>query len=89
LGSRTKAALNQMGIRSAIKLTETFPGGMKHIDDPRLGHLEEDFGVHPSTILTIAEILGKEPGLNPVRSWRARGSVGPYIPQRQPEPATC
>ncbi|HEX6405188.1 MAG TPA: hypothetical protein VF003_18845 [Pseudonocardiaceae bacterium] len=89
LGSRTKAALNQMGIRSAIKLTETFPGGMKHIDDPRLGHLEEDFGVRPSTILTIAEILGKEPGLNPVRSWRARGSVDPYIPQRQPEPATC
>jgi hypothetical protein len=89
LGSQTRAALNQMGIRTAIKLTETFPGGMKHIDDPRLRHLEKGLGVHPSTILTIAEILSKEPGLNPVRSWRARGGVGPDVPQHQPEPAKC
>lgn len=87
LGSRTRAALNQMGIRTAIKLTETFPDGMKHVDDPRLRYLEKNFGVHPSTILTIAEILGKEPGLNPVRSWRARGSASPSAPRRQPEPA--
>ena len=87
LGSRTRAALNQMGIRTAIKLTETFPDGMKHIDDPRLRYLAKNFGVHPSTILTIAEILGREPGLNPVRSWRARGSASPSAPRRQPEPA--
>ncbi|MGB9280196.1 MAG: hypothetical protein WCB57_08975 [Pseudonocardiaceae bacterium] len=77
LGSRTRAALNQMGIRTALKLTETFPHGMEHVNDPRLSHLEQDFGVYPSTILTIAEILSKDKGLNPVRNWRASGSLGP------------
>jgi hypothetical protein len=86
-------ALASIGVRSATKFLETFP--VAAVDDrgewtdPRAQHalkalsrVTEELGA--DEVMTIARVLDAEPGLDPVRSWRAW--MNPAAKERTTEP---
>jgi hypothetical protein len=92
-GKHPRDALASIGVRSATKFLETFPvaavndrGEWTH---PRAQHalkalsrVTEELGA--DEVMTIARVLDAEPGLDPVRSWRAW--MNPAAKERTTEP---
>ncbi len=92
-GKHPRDALASIGVRSATKFLETFP--VAAVNDrgewanPRAQHALNALGrvteeLAADEVMTIAHVLDAEPGLDPVRSWRAW--MNPAVGERATEP---
>jgi hypothetical protein len=93
-GKHPRDALASIGIRSATKFLETFPvaavNDRGEWSDPRAHHALKALSrvteeLAADEVMTIARVLDAEPGLDPVRSWRAW--MNPAVGERSTEPA--
>jgi hypothetical protein len=94
VGKHPRDALASIGIRSATKFLETFPvaavNDRGEWADPRAHHALKALSrvtdeLAADEVMTIARVLDAEPGLDPVRSWRAW--MNPAVGERSTEPA--